>query len=238
MSDVPRLGPRLRAIADRVIPGRAAADLCCDHAQLAAALVAEGRVPRAIAGDINPGPLAGAAALLERARLDDGRIELRQGDGLAVLGPADELATLVIAGVGAPLAASLLARGRGQLAALTRVIVQPNHGFPKLGELRAALVELDLAIVDECLARERGRLYVTLVAEPQSPAPSLDPIARELGPVLGRGRDPLWPTWVEHERARTLRAIAGLERGTSTPTDAELLARRRQFLTMLDDLAC
>ena len=54
------LGPRLRAVAEQVLVDLPVADLCCDHAALALALVRSGRVPRAIAVDVAPSPLVGA----------------------------------------------------------------------------------------------------------------------------------------------------------------------------------
>ncbi|PRQ03469.1 tRNA (adenine(22)-N(1))-methyltransferase [Enhygromyxa salina] len=222
------LGPRLGAIAERVLPGLAVADLCCDHARLAVAVVACGRAPRAIAGDINSGPLAAARRFVDASGLA-ARIELREGDGLAVLNPG-EVGTVVIAGIGAPLAERLLRAGAGALVGVRRLIVQANHGFPKLGSLRACLRELGWGIVDECLARDQGRLYVIVVAEPGE-GPPLDERDRELGPILRSSADPLLGAWIEHERERVTRAVEGMLRGRA---DAEQLARHRRFLALLD----
>lgn len=224
------LGPRLRAIAERVVPGFPVADLCCDHARLAVALVNEDRVPRAIAGDINTGPLASAAEALARLGLN-ARIELRHGDGVAVLEPGDAT-TVVIAGVGAPLAERIVRAGQasGKLAGVARLIVQPNHGFPKLGSLRAALDGLGWTIVDEAIACDQGRLYVIVVAEPGA-VRLRDEADRELGPVLRRGDDPLAAEWFERERARVERALTGMDRGRF---DVETLAHYRRYLTLLE----
>jgi tRNA (adenine22-N1)-methyltransferase len=224
------LGPRLRAIASMVPRGAALADLCCDHATLAASLVARGHVPRAIAGDLNPGPLAAAAETVTALGLDD-RVELRCGDGLAVLEPG-EVEAVVIAGVGALLAARLLreAAACGRLVGLRRVVVQPNHGFPKLGQLRATIDALGLSIVDERLARDRGRLYPILAAAPGD-ARLGDEVDRELGPVLRRGADPLWDAWLERERDRVRAACEGMVRARAEP---ELLDAHRRYLALVD----
>ena len=222
------LGPRLRALADRVLPGATLADLCCDHARLAASVVRSGRVPAAIAGDINAEPLAAAGRWL--AELGVEGVELRRGDGFAVLRPEDQVASVTLAGIGAPLCARLLSEGQTQLESVERLILQPNHGFPKLGELRAQLVGLGWGIVDECLVRERGRLYVTIVAE-RGGAGLGDSLDRELGPVLRRGRDPLWAEWLSHERARISRAVEGMARAQSADP---ALAPHREFLGYLN----
>ncbi|KIG17192.1 putative tRNA-m1A22 methylase [Enhygromyxa salina] len=224
-----QLGPRLSAIATRVIAGSPVGDLCCDHAALAIELVTSGRVPSAIAGDLNPFPLEAAAATLEQLGLRD-RIELRRGSGLQVLQPG-EVSTAVIAGIGAPLAERLLseAQATGALAGVRRLIIQPNHGYPKLGSLRAHIDALGWGIIDECLAYDHGRMYAIIVAEP-GPSTLQDEVDRELGPILRRGNDPLFGAWIEHERARLTQACQGMQRGRADP---QQLASYQRMLAIL-----
>jgi tRNA (adenine22-N1)-methyltransferase len=226
------LRPRLRAIADRVLPGEPVADLCCDHAQLAAALVESGHVPLAIAIDINRAPLQAAAQMLHGLDL---RVSLREGDGLSVVEPG-EVATVVIAGVGAPLIERLLEAGaaNGRLLGVERVIVQANQcGFPRLGSLRTTFDRLGWSLVDECLVRDQDRLYVILVAEPGAVG-LRDASDRELGPILRHGRDPLWSDWLAYERRRVTRACRTM-RGSRA--EHELLASYRTYLAMLEAAA-
>jgi tRNA (adenine22-N1)-methyltransferase len=224
------LGPRLRALAERVLPGRPVADLCCDHAKLAAALVAEGRVPSAIAADVNAEPLAAAAERVVALGLSD-RVALRQGDGVTVL-VAGEVATVVIAGIGAPLAERLLVAGEagGHLRGVERLLVQANHGFPKLGALRATLDGLGWGIVDEVLVADQGRLYPILICERGQPG-LRDEVDRELGPILRRRLDPLADAWFERERARVSRALAGMAAGAAEPEEQD---RCRRFVAAVD----
>jgi len=173
-------------------------------------LVAAGRVPLAIAGDVNAGPLAAAGEALAARGLGD-RVDLRRGDGFAVL-EAGEAATVVIAGVGAALAERIIRAGQAsaKLGGVRRLIVQANHGFPKLGQLRGALDELGWVIVDEAIARDQGRLYVVIVAE-RGAARLRGEAEREMGPVLLRRRgDPLVAAWFQRERGRIERALAGM----------------------------
>ena len=150
------LRPRLRAIAERVLADRPVADLCCDHALLAAALVESGRVPRAIAVDIHRAPLEAAAQVLDAMPLRE-RVCLREGDGLLALEPG-EVSTVVIAGIGATLAERLLSVGAasGRLSTVQRLIMQINQNFPRLGSLRGTIDALGWSIVDECIVRDQG----------------------------------------------------------------------------------
>jgi tRNA (adenine22-N1)-methyltransferase len=229
-SAVIELGPRLRAISERVLPGRAVADLCCDHAQLAAALVESGRVPFAIAVDINRPPLEAAARMLDEMRLRE-RVQLREGDGFSAL-EAGEVATVVIAGIGATLAERLLDAGAatGRLRGVQRVIVQVNHNFPRLGDVRATIDALGWSLIDECVARDQGRLYVILVAEPGG-SRLHEAVDRELGPILRHGHDPLWQAWLAREHGRISRAFTSMP---GSQADAEQLASYRAYLTMLE----
>ena len=52
------LSERLHAVADLVTPGLRLADIGTDHAYIPIYLVEQGRIPSAVAMDINRGPLA------------------------------------------------------------------------------------------------------------------------------------------------------------------------------------
>lgn len=238
-STLAELGPRLRAVAEFVLPGQPMADLCCDHAYLATALVASGRVPRAIAGDLNAGPLAQAREGVAAAGLE-GRVDLRLGDGAQVLTPGgvDGVATVTLAGIGAGLAGRLVAEGGrgGHLEGVARLVVQANDVFPRLGQLRAELASLGWQIVDERLALEARRIYVTLACAPLEVGTRrvYSERERDLGPVLGRGVDPLYGEWLTRERERVTRALAGMARSQS---QGQSLARApfEAWLARLDD---
>jgi tRNA (adenine22-N1)-methyltransferase len=213
-----------------VLPGLPVADLCCDHALLAAALVESNRVPHAIAVDINRPPLEAAAKLLDEMGLR-ARVQLREGDGFSALEPG-EVKTVVIAGIGASLAERLLEAGAasGRLLGVQRVIVQVNHNFPLLGSLRGTIDALGWSLVDECLAHDQGRIYVILVAEPGR-ASLDDPVDRELGPILRRGEDPLWQDWLAREHARVLRACDTM---LGSRAEGERLESYRAYVAMLE----
>jgi tRNA (adenine22-N1)-methyltransferase len=204
------LGPRLRALADAVLPGRAMADLCCDHALVAATLVAEGRVPRAIAGDVRAAPLAVARSTLARLGVAD-RVALRRGDGFAVLEPG-EVASVVIAGVGSARLAALLEQGADadRLVGIERMVLHAEDGFPRVGALRACIDRLGFGFVGETLVHERERFHLVMVVEPGRGARVHDAVDRELGPLLRRGDDPNFVAWRVHERERIARALADM----------------------------
>ena len=67
------LSERLRAVADLVDDGMVVADIGTDHGYIPIALVQEGRCPRAVAMDINIGPLDRARAHIQAAELSEDR---------------------------------------------------------------------------------------------------------------------------------------------------------------------
>lgn len=230
------LGPRLRAIAERVIPGEPMADVCCDHARLATALVVDGVVPRAIAVDVNAGPLRQAAEVVAAAGVTH-RVEMRRGDGLMVLRPEDAVATVTIAGVGSALVERVL---RASPVEPRRVVIQANDVFPRLGGLRRALFGLGWHLTDERLAEARGRFYTVLVAERDGAADRdgvarLDDVDVDLGPILRRGDDPLFGRWLAHERDRVERALTGMRRGARDTPERARFERWAQVLAVVSD---
>jgi tRNA (adenine22-N1)-methyltransferase len=225
-----QLCPRLAAIAELVPAGHAVADIGTDHALLPSALVLRGQVPRALACDRAPGPLACARLTVERHGLGE-RVQLRLGEGLAAV-RAGEVDTLVIAGMGPDTLLGVLAADLEQVRRLVRLVLQPNFG----GEaVRRWLVDHALTLVDERLVEDRGRFYTALAAEPGAPAHASahawDAADWALGPfVLRRGGEVL-PRYLQDELQRCEQAAAGLGRSAAPdPRKVRALAERRALL--------
>ena len=204
------LTPRLAAVAAFVLPGAPMADIGTDHAYLPVALVATGTVPRAVATDLRPGPLSAARVTIDAAGLA-ARVETRLGSGLAALRGGD-VATVVLAGMGGPLIADLLAAAPAAvLAGVRRLVLQPMAGE---AALRRRLPELGWRIVDEDLVADGGRLYLVIVAAPAGPgaytAPG-DELDALLGPVLRRRRGKLFAAYARSLAARLARAARAAE---------------------------
>lgn len=150
----PRLGARLAAVARRVLPGEPFADIGADHARLTLALVADGRVPSAIAVDRLAAPLEVARAAVERYGLGD-RIDVRRGDGLAPLAPG-EAASVVIAGMGGAAIRRVLEQRDPAALGLRRLVVQPQTEQALLYEWLACR----WGVAGTVMVQEHGRRYV------------------------------------------------------------------------------
>lgn len=156
------LDNRLRKIAELVSGEGIAADVGTDHAYLAAELINSGRCSKVIASDIKEGPLESARNTVERYGIQD-RVELVLSDGLknvALEGVSD----VVIAGMGGETIAAIIEQIDVSSGAADdiRWILQP---MTKPEILRKKLYEYGLAITDEYVVEEGGKLYVIMVAE-------------------------------------------------------------------------
>ena len=151
---------RLGAAAELVRQGAVFADIGTDHALLPVFLCQTGKVLRAIAADINEGPLAAAKAQVTSAGLTD-KITLRLTNGL--LGLEDEgLTDIAICGMGGELITEILSCAPFVRHRDIRLILQP---MTHARDLRYYLAREGFAIVEERTATANGKCYFCFAAE-------------------------------------------------------------------------
>lgn len=153
------LTPRLNKIASLVPQGTVVADIGTDHAYIPVYCVLNGICPKAIAMDINEGPLDNARDTVNTYGVSD-LVELRLSNGMEKL-CAREAGTVVIAGMGGLLIKSILERHIDRLSEGTILILQPMLA-PK--ELREYLYKSGNAVIGEYLAKEGDKIYNIITA--------------------------------------------------------------------------
>lgn len=156
-----QISKRLQAVADMVTSGSWVADIGTDHAYIPIFLAENGIIPRAIAMDVNAGPLARARAHIEAHGLSE-KIETRLSDGLTALAPG-EADCIVIAGMGGPLTIRILTEGKDRLAGCRELILQPQS---EIRLVRAYLEQKGWRIVREEMVCEDGKYYSMMRAVP------------------------------------------------------------------------
>ena len=106
MSNPVKLSPRLAACASLVREGSRLADVGCDHGYVPVSLVLDGKIPSAVACDINEGPLNSCKWLVQSYSLED-KITCVLSDGLKNVdgGSVDDI---LLAGMGGELIADIL----------------------------------------------------------------------------------------------------------------------------------
>lgn len=152
-----QLSKRLEAVASFVTEGSKVADVGTDHGYIPIYLVETGKVKKAIAMDINKGPLERAGANIKKSGLED-RIETRLSDGLKEL-KRDEVDTLVIAGMGGGLIIKILDEGKEVLKSVKELVLSPQS---EISLVRKYLQERKLSIVKETMLKEDGKYYTVM----------------------------------------------------------------------------
>ncbi|MBP1930545.1 tRNA (adenine(22)-N(1))-methyltransferase [Ammoniphilus resinae] len=211
------ISERLKTIADYVKEGSIVADIGSDHAFLPTFLVQTGKVVRAIAGEVNEGPWKSAQNQVKAAGLSD-KIDVRLGNGLAVLQDHDQVDTICIAGMGGTLISSILEEGKQSLQDVGHLILQPNVAEKNVREW---LYHNGWELKDETILEEDGIIYEILYAEcgqPNSPyQQGLWTLEQwfEIGPFLWKqGSEVLREKWM-NEKQKATHVLRNLERAKS-----------------------
>lgn len=199
-----QLSKRLQTVADYITTGHRLADIGSDHALLPVYAVQSGKVPLAVAGELNKGPWQAACQQVANAGLS-ASIDVRRGNGLEVI-EALEADTITICGMGGALICAILEAGhqQGKLEGVKELILQPNIGEDAV---RIWLLEHNWLLQDESIVEEDGKIYEVLHAVSSKQAkqqndklykgeglPFAEPINRaillRMGPYLLQKKDP------------------------------------------------
>lgn len=149
-----QLSERLKAVANLVTETGILADVGTDHGYIPVFLAGEKRIQKAIAMDVNEGPLKRAQEHIRQYGLED-KITTRLSDGLAALKPK-EADTIVIAGMGGSLMKRILRQGENIAQTAKELILQPQS---ELMEFRKFLWESAYKIEAEDMIFEDGKYY-------------------------------------------------------------------------------
>ncbi len=200
-----QLSKRLLAVADLARGSRVLADIGTDHAYLPIYLALHGGLERAVALDVNPGPLRRARENI-RAHHLEGRIETRLSDGAAALFPG-EADTVVLSGMGGPLAVRILDEGENVFASACAIVLQPQS---EIAWVRRQLHARGYCIAREKMVKEEGKYYWAMRAQHGKEAPWQEEEYR-YGRQLIRKSDPCLRAYLQKEAASLERILSELE---------------------------
>lgn len=148
------LSKRLQAVADLLSNGLVVADVGTDHGYIPIYLIETEKCPKALAMDINEGPLVRAKEHIAAHQLSD-MIEVRQSDGVKAL-RIGECETVVVAGMGGALAVKIMTEGAAIFKSLKEFVLQPQS---ELDKVRLFLYENGYDIIEEEMVLEDGKYY-------------------------------------------------------------------------------
>lgn len=189
MPDIEKyMSPRLEMIASLVPRCDCVCDIGTDHGYIPVYLIKSGRAKRAVASDINKGPLLRAE---ENVRLFDAisAVSLRLSDGFSSYAYG-EVDSAVIAGMGGETISGILKKDIGT----QYFILQPQTAHK---ELRSFLFENGYKIVDEAISCEGNKMYTAMLAT-RGKMSEMNECELEIGPVLIKKRPPLFDKYVKY----------------------------------------
>ena len=208
-----KLSPRMETIAGFVKEGTVIADIGTDHGYIPVELVKRGVVQKAIASDINEGPLENAREYVEKNKLED-NIDTRLGCGLATVSPG-EVELAIIAGMGGALIAEILEESKEVSGSIKSFVFQPMVGMV---ELRKYLYENGYKVVSEKLAREGEKFYQILLAEHGQEDEIKSDIYFEISTKLLENKDPILAEFLEYKIEKLEKIIDGMPENSTGKT--------------------
>lgn len=203
--------PRLLTAASMVRKGAVVADVGTDHAYLPVYLVSAGIAAKAVASDINAGPLSRAEANICKFGLSS-QIATRLTPGLTGIeefAPTD----ILICGMGGELIASILEAAEFVKNGNIRLILQP---MTSSRELRLWLAANGFSIEEERFAKEKEKLYVVIAASYTGKPYALS----DEDSYIGFGKGELLTEWIQKQMGGLQKQAAGLAKAGRA--DAEL----------------
>ena len=156
-----QISDRLTAVAALVTEQGTLADVGTDHGYIPVYLTGQKRIQRAIAMDINEGPLLRAEEHIRQYQMEQ-VIETRLSDGLSAL-REQEADTIVIAGMGGALMMRILEDGADKAESARELILQPQS---ELCAFRAFLYRQGYIISAEDMVYEDGKYYPMMRVHP------------------------------------------------------------------------
>lgn len=148
------LSKRLTAVAMLVEECESLADIGTDHGYIPIYLLEKKKIQRAVAMDINKGPLERAREHIDETGLQK-KIQLRLSDGAEKLS-LGEVKAVVIAGMGGPLMINIMKKRLDVFKALDFFVLQPQS---EIEQVRHFLQEQGFAITKENMVFEEGKYY-------------------------------------------------------------------------------
>lgn len=227
--DEKHLSARLACVASLVSAGARVADIGSDHAYLPAALVLDGKIDFAIAGEVVKGPYENAVHEIKDHQLE-GKVIPRLADGLAAIEPADKVDTITIAGMGGSLIASILEKDKNKLTGIKRLVLQPNVGE---SQLREWLMNNHYQIMTEKIIEEDNHIYEIIVAEPSVVPFRYSKYELDFGPFLLENKGPIFKKKWQEYLQREAHVIDQMQKAQQPPV--KKINEINQFLSQVKE---
>lgn len=224
------LSKRLLSVAGLAGSCKTMADVGTDHGYIPVYLVLSQKAERAIAMDVNKGPLCRAKEHILQYGLDQ-QIETRLSDGCSALKPG-EADVIVIAGMGGALMQRILAQGQEIAQKAGKLVLQPQS---EVMAFRQFLVAEGYQITAEDMVLEDGKYYPVIAAKYiGSPVPKWQSsrLACKFGPVLLQQRHPVLKQFLLRQQQQKQKILEQLQANAKQ----DIAGRRKELLQELEEI--
>lgn len=153
------LSKRLTAVADMITPGNSIADIGTDHGYIPIYMAQKGLTPKALAMDVNAGPLERACDNIKRYCVEN-IVSARLSDGLKKLNPG-EAESIIIAGMGGLLTIRILSDCPDVTNSAKELILSPHSD---VNLVRKYLSDNNFCITNENIILEDDKFYFIIRA--------------------------------------------------------------------------
>ena len=221
------LSKRLLRVAANVMSDGVVADIGCDHGFTSIYLIAHKKATKAIAMDINAGPLKRAREHVAQYDMQD-KITLRLSDGAEQLkhGEAD---TLLISGMGGALICNILQEGKDVTQSAKELVLSPQS---EVFLVLRCIHQLGFRIEHEEMVLDQGKYYVVIRA-----VKGQEIYQQEEDYLYGRRlieeKNPVFISFLLKEEARVLRILGGMEKKKLSPSAVTQKQNLERELTQL-----
>lgn len=203
-----QLSKRLSAVAQLVTITGILADVGTDHGYIPVYLAGKERIEKAIAMDVNRGPLERAQEHIRQYGLEN-CIETRLSDGLQALN-SEEADGIVIAGMGGNLMKRILVQGEQVAHTAKELILQPQS---EIMEFRKFLWESGYSITAEDMVLEDGKYYPMMrVVYGNSKTEMPDVLALKYGEKLLEQKHPVLRQYLLWQKMQKEQILANLQK--------------------------
>ncbi|ERI90225.1 hypothetical protein HMPREF1982_03978 [Clostridiales bacterium oral taxon 876 str. F0540] len=217
---------RLKSIASLMEKCDSMADIGTDHAYIPIYLVKEGLCKRAIASDINKGPVEKALKNIIIENLED-KIQCRLGGGFSTIAPK-EVECAVIAGMGGNLIRDIVEEGIDVFKELDYCVFQPVQN-PDV--LREYIYSKGFTILEEDLCIDEGKFYEIIKVRYDNNKLHISPIYYEVGKRLLEKKHPLVNQYINLKLEKYYKIYNSIADNTSNAK-----ARKAEVLNKIDEL--
>ena len=210
-----KISKRLCTVADYVRNGAVVADIGTDHAYLPIYLAQANKIQRAVASDINVGPLDRARINIEKNGLNNViDTYLTNGlNGIEKFEPTD----ILICGMGGELIAKIIEESSYVKNNNIRLILQPMTMVKELREYLSA----GFFTIAENIVAEDGKLYQIICVEYDGKEHNLSNVELELGKKNIEGNSDEYKLLLFSTIAKKQKKIDGLRLGGQDTSQAE-----------------